>query len=80
MVKWDLRTEYVKIGTFGGCDPSKIWNVKDKSSGLSAWDGLKTLAREGWELVSVTPLAHANGETIYVLYTFKRPILDNRDI
>lgn len=73
MTQWELATKYVKVGVFTGCDPRKIWQNKDPM-GKSAWDELQAMAAEGWELVSVTPLAESYGHTAFILYTFKRPV------
>ena len=60
-------------------DPSIIWTEKNKDTGKSIWDQLQEFAAQGWELVSVTPLAGGtsiNGGgagTTILLYTFKRP-------
>jgi hypothetical protein len=80
MVKWELTAKYVDIGIYGGSNPSKLWSEKNKSTGLTAWDDLISRASKGWELVSVTPLGVFHGETKYLLYTFKRPIVEDVEI
>jgi hypothetical protein len=70
MTKWELNTLCAHIED----TPSEIW-TKDKKTGKSAWDDIKALASDGWELVSVTPIAWGGfGGTHFVLYTFKRPV------
>lgn len=51
---------------------SEIWTRKDES-GKTIWDTIKEYGKEGWELVSVTPIAEFHGCTIELLYTFKKP-------
>jgi len=42
MTKWQLATYYVDVASMiGGCNPSKIWNDKDKKTGKTAWDELE---------------------------------------
>ncbi len=77
MTHWELAVYYASIEGGGftlNVDPSLLWTRKDKKSGMSAWDQLNEMAAEGWELVSVTPIAASSSGTTYqLLYTFKRP-------
>ncbi len=54
-----------------------IWTHKDKS-GKTVWDTVQDFGKEGWELVSVTPIVESGSagfaHTEDLLYTFKRPI------
>ena len=73
MTKWELYTLHAYIND----NPSEIWSRKDTKTGKSAWDDLKALASDGWELVSVTPISppgYGAGITHYLLYTLKRPV------
>ena len=77
MTQWQLYTKYVSIYSKGisGLEPSLLWTRKDPKTGKTDWDELTALAAEGWELVSVTPIADeaSGGRTRLLLYTFKRP-------
>jgi DNA invertase Pin-like site-specific DNA recombinase len=76
MTKWELKSMVCSIsseGFIGGRDVSVIWSQKDRNTGKTNWDELKEIANDGWELVSVTPIASNQGTTIDLLYTFKRP-------
>jgi hypothetical protein len=77
MTKWELSSYYKSIraidGSYVGSDPSVIWTNKDKKTGKTSWDELKAMAADGWELVSVTPIAAGASGTDYLPYTFKRP-------
>ena len=53
-------------------DPASLWTARDKSTQQTHLDALSDLAADGWELVSVTPIA-TQGWTYYLLFTFKRP-------
>ena len=72
MTAWELATHSADISAFGGPYPSEVWTKKDKKTGKTAWDELRALAADGWELVSVVPITN-QGFTTYLLYTFKRP-------
>jgi len=73
MIKWEL-TAYV-CNKYQPGDAMTIWAERDKKTGKTDWDELKGLASEGWELVSVTPVAnYGSTVTSQIMYTFKRPI------
>lgn len=49
-------------------------DLKHPQTGKSLWDDLKSMAAQGWELVSVTPISGPEADcTTRLLYTFKRP-------
>lgn len=75
MTKWELSTypSGELYNVTGSVAVERLWKDKDKKTGLSDWDEIIRRARDGWELVSVTPLAW-NGTVQRLLYTFKRPI------
>ena len=77
MTQWELKVYNVDIEVDyqGGLwpSPSSLWTKKHKETGKTSWDELKELAADGWELVSVTPIAVRAGSTASLLYTFKRP-------
>lgn len=75
MISWELYSYVVgNHGTFdGNVDATKIWGKK-QPDGSSQWDDLQQIAKEGWELAGITPIAWNNGVTRQLLYTFKRPL------
>jgi hypothetical protein len=75
MRSWEITLSYALITQGGKPDPSRIWGVRNKETGKTDWDTIQELARSGWELVSATPITY-NGQTVYVLFTFKRPLGD----
>ena len=76
MKKWELKTCLSgKIYSVGGESIEKVWKEQDERTGKTTWNVLEGIAKEGWELVSVTAIT-SNGGTIRLLYTFKRPIED----
>lgn len=80
MTKWKLYTYCVDIIKNVNCDPALIWTQKDEKTGETVWEELNKLAADGWELVSVSPLAVPPGTTGYILYTFKRPQEDKSSV
>ena len=49
-----------------------MWEMR-ASDGLTDWDRLQKMGRDGWELVSSTPIAYGlHGVTMQVVFTFKR--------
>ena len=79
LTRWELLSYAVNITqpslTHAHVDPMFTLSQKDKD-GKTDWDQLQKFAAEGWELVSVTPIAttSATNQTFLLLYTFKRPI------
>lgn len=67
MKKWEIKV----FPSHMGLDPSNLWKKKDKD-GKSEFDYLRSLAAEGWEPVSATPI-NTGGTTSMVFFTFKRP-------
>jgi hypothetical protein len=66
MTKWELKNHRATIDG-------------DGAIGDATWQQLQILARDGWELVSVTPFrfqTYSSEQTaaLHLLYTFKRPI------
>jgi hypothetical protein len=53
-------------------DISRMWQLRGPD-GLTDWDRLQKMGREGWEAVSCVPLQF-NGYTLQVIWTFKRRI------
>jgi hypothetical protein len=81
--KWEYNTIKVYIirkGLKGGSDPSMVWTEKDKE-GKTTWDSIKDLGKNGYELVSVTPITDRgiqSSHTTFLVYTFKRPIEEEK--
>ena len=50
---------------------STMWELRGPD-GLTDWDRLQKMGRDGWELVSSTPIATGYGVTMQVVFTFKR--------
>jgi hypothetical protein len=74
MQKWEISSFVTnQVGEMWKMHVENIWNNKFET-GKSDWDELKKMASEGWELVSVTPIANVNGNTTQLLFIFKRPI------
>ena len=77
--RWELLSYAINITqpslTHAHVDPTFTLSLKDKD-GKTEFDQLQQFAAEGWELVSVTPIATASAtnQTFLLLYTFKRPI------
>ena len=72
MKKWELKSYRAGPNDRWG-DPSTMWQKVDRNTGKTDWEEIEEIAKEGWELVSVT----ACGENAhYILYTFKKPIED----
>jgi hypothetical protein len=69
MQKWEIK---VFVAQNAGMNPSNFWEKKDKD-GKSELDYLVSIAAEGWEPVSATPINYG-GSTSMVLFTLKRPI------
>ncbi|MDQ2807780.1 MAG: DUF4177 domain-containing protein [Chloroflexota bacterium] len=60
---------------------AKMWEVRGPD-GLTDWDRLQNMGKEGWELVSVSPVAGAFGissmpVTTQLVFTFKRKVQAN---
>lgn len=74
MTKWEMAS-YLTREFYGlsGPNVTQIWNKKDSKTGLTNWDEIAKYGQDGWELVSVTPLA-IGGSTTQLLYSFKRPV------
>lgn len=79
LTRWELLSHAVNITqpdlAHAHVDPTYTLLKKEKD-GKSEWDQLQQFAAEGWELVSVTPIATASAtnQTFLLLFTFKRPI------
>lgn len=76
MTKWEMTTKVVDIISTSIPSPWMIWDNKDPKTGRTDWDVIKELSASGWEVVSVTPITISTGNTKYLLYTFKRPLLE----
>lgn len=75
MTQWELTARLVSVlddKRVNTLFPERIWTLKDKT-GTTDWEEICGLAADGWELISITPITQV-GLTIYLLYTFKRPI------
>jgi hypothetical protein len=81
MQKWEYTYLYQDIikstGLLGSfVSPSEIWEKKDKD-GNTASMNIEKSGKEGWELVSVTPIIADYGQgsrTKCLFFTFKRPV------
>jgi hypothetical protein len=71
MTRWEVRC--LDSGGLGALGPkaSSVWTKKQGEE--TTLDQVNDLARQGWELVSVTPITVV-GTTDHLLFTFKRPI------
>lgn len=72
MAKWELALYVAHGGAIGAIDISSLTTKRDKETGNTAWNDLTDMATDGWELVSVTPIA-LGGTTTSLLFSFKRP-------
>ena len=54
----------------GQVNISKMWEVRGPD-GLTNWDRLQQMGRDGWELVNTFPIL-SGGVTVQVVWTFKR--------
>ena len=52
---------------------SKMWEIRGPD-GLTDWDRLQNMGRDGWELVNTFPVASGNGATVQVVWVFKRRV------
>jgi len=69
MQKWEIK---VFVANNAGWNLSNFWKKKDKD-GKSELDYLRSMAAEGWEPVSATPITNV-GTTSMMMFTLKRPI------
>ena len=53
-------------------DVEALWKAKN-SDGQTDLAKIQAMGDEGWELVSVALVQHADGSTARYLFTFKRP-------
>lgn len=76
MDQWTYNILVVDL--LGGAKPSitKMWEIRGPD-GLTDWDRLQNMGREGWELVSILPVASGQGATAQVVFTFKRKVKPN---
>jgi hypothetical protein len=77
MQRWEVASYLCFVGSSGG-SATAIWENKDKKTGKSAWDSILALSSQGWELVSVTPINARSTWTTEILYTFKRPVEEDK--
>jgi hypothetical protein len=52
---------------------SKMWEIRGPD-GLTDWDRLQNMGRDGWELVNTFPIAATQGTTAQVVWVFKRRV------
>jgi hypothetical protein len=52
---------------------TRMWEVRGPD-GLTDWDRLQNMGRDGWELVTVLPVAAGQGSTAQVVFTFKKRV------
>ncbi|MBI5758780.1 MAG: DUF4177 domain-containing protein [Planctomycetales bacterium] len=64
-----MQWEY-QVVTFDGSD----WISAGKPNMATINDGLNTLGKQGWELVSAFDTNHAGGATRLCVFTLKRPL------
>lgn len=63
----DLGSAVMKINS----TISKMWEVRGPD-GLTDWDRLQQMGRDGWELVNTFSVAGSGGATVQVIWVFKR--------
>lgn len=75
MDQWNYNVLVVDLA---GLKPSitKMWEVRGPD-GLTDWDRLQNMGKDGWELVSILPVVGQSGlvavaVTTQVIFTFKR--------
>src|SRR5215217_3409782 len=76
MDQWNYNVLVVDIATGGfnispgQANISRMWEVRGPD-GLTNWDRLQQMGRDGWELVSCFPMV-SGGVTVQVVWAFKR--------
>jgi hypothetical protein len=74
---WELTMYLSRFLTGRGLstqpDASKLWTEKN-DDGTSDFTKIVAMSKDGWELVSVTPITGQSGETRHILFTFKRAL------
>lgn len=75
MDQWNYNVLVVDISTGGFISPgqaniSTMWATRGPD-GMTNWDRLQQMGRDGWELVSCFPM-QSGGTTVQVVWTFKR--------
>ena len=85
MPKWDYFMQYARVtytgdkndSTYGMLSAARLWSVKD-NEGLTAYDRMQRMGREGWELVSAVPTSDPAVRGGYgeagLLFIYKRPV------
>jgi hypothetical protein len=75
MDQWNYNILVVDLAGAANMKPSitKMWEVRGPD-GLTDWDRLQNMGRDGWELVSILPIASGQGATVQVVFTFKRRV------
>ncbi|MGA7733189.1 MAG: hypothetical protein WCD37_18165 [Chloroflexia bacterium] len=78
MDQWTYNILVVDMAGVMGNKPSitKMWEVRGPD-GLTDWDRLQNMGRDGWELVTVLPVASGQGVTAQVVFTFKKRVKAN---
>src|SRR5438067_10238579 len=77
MDQWNYNVLVVDMGGtgtqmgFARASITKMWEVRGPD-GQTDWDRLQNMGREGWELVNSFPVSAGNGNTVQVVFTFKR--------
>ena len=75
MQKWEYSYLYTRISDMH--TKTEIDFLEEKSfDGKTTFEMMSSLGQKGWELVSVTPVSafQWQGDTCWLLYTFKRPV------
>lgn len=79
MDQWEYQMLVVDMGGTGSqlgfvrSTIGKMWQFMGPD-GRSDWNRLQSMGREGWELVTALPISAGNGNTIEVVFTFKRKV------
>ncbi len=70
MDQWSYNVLVVDMVGMPKPSITKMWEMRGPD-GLTDWDRLQNMGREGWELVSVMPVASGQN-TAQIVFTFKR--------
>lgn len=57
----------------GGLDVPLLWTEKDKD-GNTTFESISKLGKQGWEMVNAVPITDDKGQTLQILFTFKRAV------
>ena len=77
MSKYELSMWTVSLnvsGLFQQPSGSAVWTKKHPKHGITYFDLFDEMAGDGWQLISVTPIAAGGGHTGELLFCFQRPL------